>query len=749
MSTKVEMTTGNTQPETNHVLDRLGALSVRWKIRIAYWAGILLTACFVIVMVSFFQRRAAIHNAYDKVYLLRSVKTKLAEAWFERLSDKIKAVAVDPQTLDIQGQLSQAFLTVENDNYSTPGAESLLKITPLLNGYYTTEVLPVLEARMDKKIPVNVLMPADNRQQIFQYLYIASNNKPMEQKYTVSRAADGSSYSTLHGQFHPGMVRLVRSAGISDMLMVDYKSGYVVYSMKKNLDFATNLYDGPYKNSGLGIAFKAALSLPAGSSQYTDESLYAPAMQKPTLFVSAPVYSGGEIKGVIVFAVEAGVIDGFLSPDKDDLSAIRGLKTFLTGQDLLYRNNDPGLADGRDHYIRRLKRFSDDGKAYNLVSGINATAMVQRVNSLAFAEGTHGKEAEAEYRTETGEQVLCSYGPLTVPGLNWLVVSQLDKAQALRPVRNLTLYLIALSLFLACLVYILVHILSDKLALRLISLKNSLYTLATGENKNGLQHVSSDEIEIAAVAAGILAKRINQASTYTDRLGQGDLDQEIDIMGEGDKLATSLNSLKNILVSRREEETARVKEDEIRNWSTHGVAMFNDILRLDNNNLEKLCLNIIRNIIAYLSANQGGIFLIDKEEDTPVLDLVAAYAFDRQKFLKKRIGLGEGLTGTCVLEKKTILLSRIPQDYMEITSGLGGAKPSCLLIVPLKKDDDVLGVIEMASFNLFKPHEVEFVEKVAESIASALITVRLHLQTSQYLERFQQQAEEKIGRAHV
>ena len=79
---------------------------------------------------------------------------------------------------------------------------------------------------------------------------------------------------------------------------------------------------------------------------------------------------------------------------------------------------------------------------------------------------------------------------------------------------------------------------------------------------------------------------------------------------------------------------------------------------------------------------------------------------------------------------------------MEITSGLGGAKPSCLLIVPLKKDDEVLGVMEIASFNPFKPHEVEFVEKVAESIASALITVRLHLQTSQYLERFQQQAEE-------
>ena len=134
--------------------ERLKSLSVRWKIRIAYWAGILLTACLVIIMVNTFQRRAAIHHAYDKVYLLRSVKTKLAEAWFERLSDKITNFASDQKTLDMQGQLTESFLNIENDNYSTPGAETPDKIKSLLEGYYTTEVIPVLENRMDKKIPV-------------------------------------------------------------------------------------------------------------------------------------------------------------------------------------------------------------------------------------------------------------------------------------------------------------------------------------------------------------------------------------------------------------------------------------------------------------------------------------------------------------------------------------------------------------------------------------------------------------------
>jgi len=742
MSIKEEMPTVDSPREAMHYSHRLKSLSIRWKIRIAYWAGILLVACLVIIMVSSIQRKAAINHAYDKVYLLRSEKTKLAEAWFERLTDKIANYASDPHSLDIQKQLTESFLNIESDNYASPGAESPEKIHSLLEGYYKSEIVTVLENRMDKKIAVGSLLPSDNKQQILQYLYIAANTKSFDAKLSVSKAADGSSYSSLHGLYQPDMVKFAREAGISDILLVDYNSGYVVYSLKKNPDYATNLYDGPYQNSSLGIAFKAAIGLPNGSFQITDESLYAGNLCQPALFISAPLFSGSEIKGAVVFAVNVSSLDKLLAMENDDQAGIPGLKSFFVGPDLLYRNNDPSLAQESERYIRRMKRLAEDGKAYVQVERLKTTAMVQQVNPLAFADGIGGKERMTEYQTETGEHVLSSYGPVSIPGLKWLLVSQLDKSRALKPVRGMTAYLIVISIILALLGYIVVHILSEKLAARLSILGGFLHNGIQTPKNAGFLKAGGDEIETAVTGAHLLKERIYEASKYTDQLGQGNLESEIRFDGEEDKLGRSLVNLKNILISQREQEQTRIREDEIRNWSTHGVAMFNDILRMDNNNLEKLCLNIIRNVIQYLSANQGGIFLLDKDEDTEYLDLVAAYAFDRQKFLKKRIGIGEGLAGTCALEKKSILLGRIPQDYMEITSGLGGAKPSCLLIVPLKKDEEVLGVMEIASFNSFKPHEVEFVEKVAESIASALITVRLHLQTTQYLERFQQQAEE-------
>ena len=122
--------------------------------------------------------------------------------------------------------------------------------------------------------------------------------------------------------------------------------------------------------------------------------------------------------------------------------------------------------------------------------------------------------------------------------------------------------------------------------------------------------------------------------------------------------------------------------------------------------------------------------------------VLASFAYNRKKYIKKQVQLGEGLVGACAVEKETIHLTEIPQDYVKITSGLGGSNPTSLLLVPMLIEKDMLGVIEIASFNDFKKHEIEFVEKVAESIASTLKSVRINIRTSQLLEQSQQQSEE-------
>jgi transcriptional regulator with GAF, ATPase, and Fis domain len=185
-----------------------------------------------------------------------------------------------------------------------------------------------------------------------------------------------------------------------------------------------------------------------------------------------------------------------------------------------------------------------------------------------------------------------------------------------------------------------------------------------------------------------------------------------------------------------------MQEDQKRNWANEGYAKFGEILRHSSGDFNEYCYSIINNLVKYLGANQGGIFVASEDAYEQVLELKACYAYDRKKFVEKRIEAGEGLAGACFLEKETILLTNVPKNYAHITSGMGGQTPSCVIMVPLKTDQVVCGVIEIASFDIIEPHQVQFIEKIAESIASSISSTRVNIRTSYLLEQSKQQAEE-------
>jgi hypothetical protein len=118
------------------------------------------------------------------------------------------------------------------------------------------------------------------------------------------------------------------------------------------------------------------------------------------------------------------------------------------------------------------------------------------------------------------------------------------------------------------------------------------------------------------------------------------------------------------------------------------------------------------------------------------------FAFNSKKFEKQQIRLGEGILGQTFLEKETTLLTEVPDEYVRITSGLGDANPKALLMVPLKVDKDVYGMVELASFKLYDQHEIDFVQKLAETIASTLASVKAAQKNKILIEQFQEQTEQ-------
>ena len=179
-----------------------------------------------------------------------------------------------------------------------------------------------------------------------------------------------------------------------------------------------------------------------------------------------------------------------------------------------------------------------------------------------------------------------------------------------------------------------------------------------------------------------------------------------------------------LLKALAEKQKQLVEEERRRSWVNEGIAQFSDILRVDGQSVEDVSIKILTHLIKYVGANQGGFFIAAESDGKQTLELTACFAYNRAKYLKKTIEEGDGLLGQAMLEKNLIYRTEIPHEYTMITSGLGEATPTNLLIVPLIVDDNFCGAIELASFKMLEQYKIDFIQKVAESIASTIATVK-------------------------
>ncbi|HKK63537.1 MAG TPA: PAS domain S-box protein, partial [Bacteroidales bacterium] len=206
-------------------------------------------------------------------------------------------------------------------------------------------------------------------------------------------------------------------------------------------------------------------------------------------------------------------------------------------------------------------------------------------------------------------------------------------------------------------------------------------------------------------------------------------------------IASNLSSLQNKLTENRKTEQETRETENQRNWTSNGLAEFGDLLRKYSNDLEALSYKVISNLVRYLEINQGGFFVLDDEEDEKVLRMTACHAYDRKKYPNQVIHWGEGLIGNVVMEGKSYYTDKIPDGYLTITSGLGKANPRYLLIVPMIINDELFGVLELASFSPIEQYRIDFVERMAESTATTLNIMKNNFRTEQLLKETQKQAE--------
>ncbi|PAX58407.1 response regulator [Brunnivagina elsteri] len=234
-----------------------------------------------------------------------------------------------------------------------------------------------------------------------------------------------------------------------------------------------------------------------------------------------------------------------------------------------------------------------------------------------------------------------------------------------------------------------------------------------------------------------ISKPLSRFSQIASALGKGDLSVSLPTSDRKDEIGLLTRTFNQMIANLRD----TIEKNDRQNWLQSNLAEFSQRLQ-GSRDLETVTRLIISYLTPLVGASQGAFFVINVRGDEPVLKLVSGYAYKGHKNLANEFKLGEGLVGQCALEKQRILLTQVPSDYIRISSGLGEATPLNILVLPILFEEQVTGIIELASFQIFQEVHLDFLELVTETIGIVLNMIFSDIRTQEFLEESQQLTEE-------
>lgn len=359
------------------------------------------------------------HSATEALIAVRDLKTAAIERHFTQLRGQLTSMA--------QGQDVQEALVELTQGFNSLNAEPPASLSKLAS-YYQTQFSAEYQKRSQKTIDsqpiLDRLSPAG---QWLQNEYIANNANPLGSKHLLDVGASANTYNRTHEQLHPKLRHELEAFGYYDIFIVDNASGNVVYTVFKELDFATNLTSGSWAKTALAKAFNTAKNLPQGKTTLTDFAPYTPSYEAPAGFIATPIYIQGKAQGTLIVQVPIEPINAIMQ-ERSGMGATG--ETYLVGPD----------------YLMRSDSFLDP--THHTVAASFAAPETGSVKTEAIKKALAGQSGAQLLIDYNGNPVLSAFAPIKLGDFNWVIAAEIDEAEALNSVYSLRTITLVIGLVL-------------------------------------------------------------------------------------------------------------------------------------------------------------------------------------------------------------------------------------------------------------------------------------------------------------
>ena len=368
---------------------------------------------------------------FDRLTQLRESRAREITAFFTNVADSATVITHGATTINAAREFTEGFEQLENAPLPE-GAE------PRLDAYYQDVFAPRLSSSTGRTADPAMFEPAGNAARYLQSMYTVPAEGDTDAAIAMVDAGDPSTWTQANKRYQSFFGDLTTRFGFEDSLILD-TSGNVVYSAYKGVDLGTNLDDGPYKGTVLADGYQQMMQATSvDDTLITDFERYPASFDLPTAWVLAPIGAGNAITGVLALQISIDEINQVMTGDegwnRDGLGDTG--ETYLAGADKVMRSVARKLVTDPAGYESDVINSGTDPDIAKRQVAVGGSILLQPVDTPAVNAalvGEHGVRIERDY---SGPTSLVAYGPVDIPGLDWVLVAKVDEDEAFEPVND-------------------------------------------------------------------------------------------------------------------------------------------------------------------------------------------------------------------------------------------------------------------------------------------------------------------------
>jgi len=446
---------------------------------------------------------------------VRASKAYQIESYFRTIQNHTQTLSEDLSVIAAVEQFAAAY----NQLASAPEAKGSAQA---VETYYRSQFLPRLDKYHAGTPNLPAYLPSERATEYLQYHYIAANQNPVGKKQQLTAASDGSTYSQVHGRYHPIFRNIIAKFGYYDMFLIN-PQGQIVYTVFKETDYATNLFTGPYRDSNLAQLVRQVISAKEkGFTQLVDFATYAPSYGAPASFIAAPLYNGSRLVGVLAFQMPVNEINNVMTGNQqwqqDGLG--KSGETILVGQDRLMRSASRFYLQDPKAYLSQLRSRGVKDDAITRLQQYGTTILQQPVQTPAVTKAIAGRSGTLQVVDYRGVPVLSSYAPLQIKGFDWVILSQIDQAEAYAPIHAFQRQILITVTLLILLVTLLAMALAHLFVKPVQQLIESARRVSSGELTSIPALTSNDEFGELAQSFNAVVHSLQTQTALVDQKNQ-------------------------------------------------------------------------------------------------------------------------------------------------------------------------------------------------------------------------------------